>query len=48
MYPKYANDMVESALKAIKIGIIKDEAKAIKKKLENVGAIAEIKGEIML
>ncbi len=38
-----AKTFVESAPKAIKSGIPKDEAEAIKKKLEEVGAKVEIK-----
>ena len=40
---KEANDLVESAPKPIKEGIPKDEAEAIKKKFEGVGAKVEIK-----
>ena len=40
---KEAKDLVESAPKPIKEGIPKDEAQAIKKKFEDVGAKAEIK-----
>jgi large subunit ribosomal protein L7/L12 len=40
---KEAKDLVESAPKPIKEGIPKDEAEAIKKKFEDVGAKAEIK-----
>ena len=40
---KEAKDLVESAPKPIKEGIPKDEAEAIKKKFEEVGAKAEIK-----
>jgi len=40
---KEAKDLVESAPKPIKEGIPKDEAAAIKKKFEDVGAKAEIK-----
>jgi len=40
---KEAKDLVESAPKAIKEGIPKDEANAIKKKFEDVGAKVEIK-----
>ena len=39
---KEAKDLVESAPKAIKEGIPKDEAEAIKKKFENVGAKVEV------
>jgi large subunit ribosomal protein L7/L12 len=40
---KEAKDLVESAPKAIKEAIPKDEAEAIKKKFEDVGAKVEIK-----
>jgi len=40
---KEAKDLVESAPKAIKEGVTKDEANAIKKKFEEVGAKVEIK-----
>jgi large subunit ribosomal protein L7/L12 len=40
---KEAKDLVESAPKAIKESIPKDEAEAIKKKFEDVGAKVEIK-----
>src|SRR5829696_6549892 len=40
---KEAKDLVESAPKAIKEGIPKNEAEAIKKKFEDVGAKVEIK-----
>ena len=40
---KEAKDLVESAPKPIKEGIPKDEANAIKKKFEEVGAKVEIK-----
>jgi len=40
---KEAKDLVESAPKAIKEGIPKDEAEAIKKKFEDVGAKVEVK-----
>ena len=40
---KEAKDLVEGAPKAVKEGIPKDEAEAIKKKFEDVGAKAEIK-----
>jgi large subunit ribosomal protein L7/L12 len=40
---KEAKDLVESAPKAIKEGIPKDEAAAIKKKFEEAGATVEIK-----
>src|SRR6267143_3567180 len=40
---KEAKDLVEGAPKAVKEGISKDEAQAIKKKFEDVGAKVEIK-----
>jgi len=40
---KEAKDLVESAPKALKEGAAKDEAEAIKKKFEEVGAKVEIK-----
>jgi len=40
---KEAKDMVESAPKPIKEGVSKDEAAAIKKKFEEVGAKVEVK-----
>src|SRR6202049_5117908 len=40
---KEAKDLVESAPKAIKEGVNKDEAAAIKKKFEDAGAKVEIK-----
>ena len=40
---KEAKDLVEAAPKAIKEGVTKDEAAAIKKKFEDVGAKVEIK-----
>jgi len=40
---KEAKDLVESAPKAIKEGIPKEEAAAIKKKFEDVGAKVEVK-----
>jgi large subunit ribosomal protein L7/L12 len=40
---KEAKDLVEGAPKAIKEGVPKDEAEAIKKKFEEVGAKVEIK-----
>ena len=40
---KEAKDLVEGAPKPIKEGIPKDEAEAIKKKVEDVGAKVEIK-----
>lgn len=40
---KEAKDLVESAPKAIKEGVNKDEAEELKKKLEEVGATVEVK-----
>ncbi len=40
---KEAKDLVESAPKAVKEGISKDEAEAIVKKFEDAGATAELK-----
>jgi large subunit ribosomal protein L7/L12 len=40
---KEAKDLVESAPKAVKEGIAKEDAQEIKKKLEEVGAAVEIK-----
>jgi large subunit ribosomal protein L7/L12 len=40
---KEAKDLVESAPKALKEGVNKDEAEAIRKKFEDVGAKVEIK-----
>ena len=40
---KEAKDLVEGAPKAVKEGVPKDEAAAIKKKFEEVGAKAEVK-----
>ena len=40
---KEAKDLVESAPKAVKEAITKDEAAAIKKKFEDVGAKVEVK-----
>ena len=40
---KEAKDLVESAPKAIKEGIPKDEAEALQKKFEEVGAKVEVK-----
>jgi large subunit ribosomal protein L7/L12 len=40
---KEAKDLVEAAPKAIKEGVTKDEAEAIRKKFEEVGAKVEIK-----
>ena len=41
--PTEAKAFVESAPKAIKTGITKDEAESIKKKVEEAGAKVEIK-----
>ena len=40
---KDAKDLVESAPKAIKEGVSKDEAEAVKKQLEEAGASVELK-----
>ena len=40
---KEAKDLVESAPKAIKEGVTKDEAEELKKTLEGVGATVELK-----
>ena len=40
---KEAKDLVDSAPKAVKENIGKDEAEAIKKKLEDAGAVAELR-----
>jgi large subunit ribosomal protein L7/L12 len=40
---KEAKDLVESAPKAVKEGVNKEEAAAIKQKLQDAGAVAEIK-----
>lgn len=40
---KEAKDLVESAPKAVKEGVSKDDAEAAKKKLEEAGAKAELK-----
>ena len=40
---KEAKDLVESAPKAIKEGVTKDEAAAVKKKFEEAGAKVEVK-----
>ena len=40
---KEAKDLVESAPKAVKEGISKEEAEGLKKKLEEVGATVELK-----
>jgi len=40
---KEAKDLVEGAPKPVKIGMKKDEAEELKKKLEGVGAVVELK-----
>jgi large subunit ribosomal protein L7/L12 len=40
---KEAKDLVDAAPKAIKEGITKDEAEAVKKKFVDAGATAEVK-----
>jgi len=40
---KEAKDLVEAAPKTVKAGVTKDEAEAMKKKLEEVGATVEVK-----
>ena len=40
---KEAKDLVESAPKAVKEGVSKDEAETLKKKLEDAGATVELK-----
>jgi len=40
---KEAKDLVEAAPKAVKDGVSKDEAAAIRKKLEDAGATVEVK-----
>jgi large subunit ribosomal protein L7/L12 len=40
---KEAKDLVESAPKAVKEGVSKDEAETLKKKLEEAGATVELK-----
>ena len=40
---KEAKDLVEAAPKSLKEGVTKDEAEAIKKKFEDVGAKVEVK-----
>ncbi len=40
---KEAKDLVEAAPKPLKAGVTKDEAEAMKKKLEEVGATVEVK-----
>ena len=43
MYKRQAKALVESAPKAIKEGVSKDDAEELKKKLEDVGAKVELK-----
>lgn len=40
---KEAKDLVDSAPKELKVGVTKDEADALKKQLEEAGAVVEIK-----
>jgi large subunit ribosomal protein L7/L12 len=40
---KEAKDLVDSAPKELKVGVTKDEAEALKKQLEEAGAVVEIK-----
>ncbi|WP_238387860.1 50S ribosomal protein L7/L12, partial [Pararcticibacter amylolyticus] len=40
---KEAKDLVDGAPKEVKTGIAKDEAEALKKSLEEAGAVVEIK-----
>ncbi|MDO9512768.1 MAG: 50S ribosomal protein L7/L12 [Bacteroidales bacterium] len=40
---KESKDLVDSAPKALKEGVSKDEAEALKKQLEDIGAVVEIK-----
>ncbi len=40
---KEAKDLVEGVPKAVKEGVSKEEAEAVKKKMEEVGATVEIK-----
>ena len=40
---KEGKDLVEAAPKAVKTGVSKEEAEALKKQLEDVGATVEIK-----
>ena len=40
---KEAKDLVDGAPKAVKEGISKDEAEALKKKFTDVGAVVEVK-----
>jgi large subunit ribosomal protein L7/L12 len=40
---KEAKDLVDGAPKEVKTGVAKDEAEALKKQLEEAGAVVEIK-----
>ena len=40
---KEAKDLVDGAPKEVKVGVTKDEAEALKKQLEEAGAVVEIK-----
>jgi len=40
---KEAKDLVDSAPKEVKTGVTKDEAEALKKQLEEAGAVVEVK-----
>jgi large subunit ribosomal protein L7/L12 len=40
---KEAKDLVDGAPKELKVGVTKDEAEALKKQLEEAGAVVEIK-----
>ena len=40
---KEAKDVVDGAPKELKVGVTKDEADALKKQLEEAGAVVEIK-----
>jgi large subunit ribosomal protein L7/L12 len=40
---KEAKDLVDGAPKELKAGVAKDEAEALKKQLEEAGAVVEIK-----
>jgi large subunit ribosomal protein L7/L12 len=40
---KEAKDLVDAAPKPLKEGVTKDEAEALKKELEEAGAVVEIK-----
>lgn len=40
---KEAKDLVDGAPKELKVGVTKDEAEALKKQLEDAGAVVEIK-----